>query len=83
MFKAWQANRQGQGNTRLTLTPSVIPNSNYVVMESEWNCLKYFYVFLYCNRQVHMEFLVALYYCLKPAEMREGWWNVKDIIRVE
>jgi len=23
---------QGQGDTRLTLTPSVIPNSNYVIM---------------------------------------------------
>jgi hypothetical protein len=26
------ADRQGQGDTRLTLTPSVIPNSNYVFM---------------------------------------------------
>jgi hypothetical protein len=26
------ADRQGQGDTRLTLTPSVIPNSNYVIM---------------------------------------------------
>jgi len=24
--------RQGQGDTRITLTPSVIPNSNYVIM---------------------------------------------------
>jgi hypothetical protein len=29
------ADRQGQGDTRLTLTPSVIPNSNYVVMVSD------------------------------------------------
>jgi hypothetical protein len=38
------AERQGQGqeDTRLTLTPSVIPNSNYVIMISDWNCLKYF-----------------------------------------
>jgi hypothetical protein len=34
-----------QGDTRLTLMPSVIPNSNYVFMVSDWNCLKYFYVF--------------------------------------
>jgi hypothetical protein len=27
--------------TRLTLTPSVIPNSNYVIMVSDWNWLKY------------------------------------------
>jgi hypothetical protein len=37
------ADRQGQGDTRLTLTPSVIPNSNYVIMVSD--CLKYFCVF--------------------------------------
>jgi len=24
--------RQGQGDTRLTLTPSLIPNSNYVIV---------------------------------------------------
>jgi hypothetical protein len=39
------ADRKGQGNTKLTLTPSVTPNSNYVIMISDWNCLKYFCVF--------------------------------------
>jgi hypothetical protein len=39
------ADRQGHGDTRLTLTPSVIPNYNYVIMVSDWNCLKYFCVF--------------------------------------
>jgi hypothetical protein len=29
------ADRQGQGDNRLTLTPSVIPNSNYVIIESD------------------------------------------------
>jgi hypothetical protein len=29
------ADRQGQGDTRFTLTPSVIPNSNYVIMVSD------------------------------------------------
>jgi hypothetical protein len=29
------ADRQGQGDTRLTLTPSVIPNSNYVIVASD------------------------------------------------
>jgi hypothetical protein len=42
------ADRQGQEDTRLTLTPSVIPNSNYVVMVSDWKCLKYFFV-LFCT----------------------------------
>jgi hypothetical protein len=55
------ADRQGQGNTRLILTPSFIPNSNYVIMVSDWNCLKYFCVFLYCNYQVHRDFLITLY----------------------
>jgi hypothetical protein len=31
----------GPGHYRLTLTPSVIPKSNYVVMVRDWNCLKY------------------------------------------
>jgi hypothetical protein len=29
------ADRQGQRDTRLTLTPSVIPNSNYIIMVSD------------------------------------------------
>jgi hypothetical protein len=43
------ADRQGQGNTRLTLTPAVILNFNYVIMVSDWNCLKYFCVFFFCT----------------------------------
>jgi hypothetical protein len=39
------ADRQGQWDTGLTLTPSVITNSNYVIMVSDWNCLKYFFLF--------------------------------------
>jgi hypothetical protein len=31
-----------QGDIRLPLTPSVTPHSNYVIMVSDWNCLKYF-----------------------------------------
>jgi hypothetical protein len=37
--------RLGQGDTILTLTPSVIPNFNYVFMVSYWNSLKYFACF--------------------------------------
>jgi hypothetical protein len=55
------ADSQGQGDTRLTLTPSVIPNSNYVIMVSDWNCLRYFCMFLYCNHEVHRDFLITLY----------------------
>jgi hypothetical protein len=38
------ADRQAQGDTSLTLTPTIIRNSNYVNMVSDWNCLKYFRV---------------------------------------
>jgi hypothetical protein len=57
----WHADCQGQEDIRLTLTPSIIPNSNYVIMVSDWNCLKYFCLFLYCNHQVHRDFLITLY----------------------
>jgi hypothetical protein len=46
---------------RLSLTPSVIPNSNYVIVASDWNGLKHFCLFLYCNHQVHRDFLITLY----------------------
>jgi hypothetical protein len=56
------AGHQGKGDTRLTLSPSVIPNSNYVIVVSDWNCLKYFCVcFLYCNHQANRNFLITLY----------------------
>jgi hypothetical protein len=41
MFKVSPASLQTFIDTRLTLTPSVIPNSNYVNMVSDWNCLKF------------------------------------------
>jgi hypothetical protein len=44
-FQSAPTNFQGHGDTKLTLTLSVIPNSNYVIMVSELNCLKYFCVF--------------------------------------
>jgi hypothetical protein len=31
----WQPTARARGDTRLTLTPSVIPNSNYVIMVSD------------------------------------------------
>jgi hypothetical protein len=34
---------------------------HYVITVSDWNCLKYFCVFLYCNNQVHRDFLITLY----------------------
>jgi hypothetical protein len=40
------AERQGQRGTRLTLMPSVIPTSVYVIMVSDLNYLKYFCGFL-------------------------------------
>jgi hypothetical protein len=45
MFKVSPVSLQTFIDTRLTLTPSVIHNSNYVITVSDWNCLKYFCVF--------------------------------------
>jgi hypothetical protein len=55
--------RASQGDTRLTLTPSVIPISNYIIMVGVWNFLKYciFACVLYCNHRVHRDFLIPLY----------------------
>jgi hypothetical protein len=51
MFKVSPASLQTFIGTRLTLTPSVIPNSNYVIMVRDLNCLKYFCVY----HQVHKD----------------------------
>jgi hypothetical protein len=45
MFKVSPASLQTFTDTRLTLTPSVIPDSNYVIMVDDSNCLKYFCLF--------------------------------------
>jgi hypothetical protein len=75
------ADRQGQGDTRLTLTPSAIHNSNYVIMESDWNSFKYFCVFLYCN-QVHRDFLITLYkYSVRTSH--RTWCEPKEDQSVE
>jgi hypothetical protein len=41
------ADCQSQGDTKLTLKPSIIPNSNYVIMVSDWNSLKNVCVFFF------------------------------------
>ena len=41
--------RQGQGDTRITLTPSVIPNYNYVITVGDRNCLKYWIFACFCT----------------------------------
>jgi hypothetical protein len=65
-----------QGDTRPTLTLSVIPNSNCVIMVSDWNCLKYFCLFLYCNHQVHRDFLITLY-----IQQEQGYMFLLKILR--
>jgi hypothetical protein len=56
MFKVSPAMLQTFIDTRLTLTPSIIHNSNYVIMVGDLNCLKYCCVFLYFKLQVHRVF---------------------------
>jgi hypothetical protein len=53
MFEVFPASLQTFIDTRLTLMPSVIPNSNYVFMVSDRNFKIFLCVFLYCNHQVH------------------------------
>jgi hypothetical protein len=64
MFKVSPADRQGQGDTRLTLMSSVIPNSNYVIMVSDWKCSKYFCMFFYTVIIRCTDFLITLYFSL-------------------
>jgi hypothetical protein len=53
MYKVSPASLQTFINTVLTLTASVIPNSNYVITISFWKDLKYLCMFLYCGHHVH------------------------------
>jgi hypothetical protein len=82
MFKVSPASLQTFTDTRLTLTPSVLPNSNYVIVVSEWNCLKYFCVFVWTSpktplgtplnvtlRRVELSWL---YVCVVPGFRREA-----------
>jgi hypothetical protein len=50
-----------QEDNRLKITPFVIPNSNYVIIVSDLNSLKYFCVFLCYDHQVHRNVLFTLY----------------------
>jgi hypothetical protein len=76
------ADRQGQGDTRLTLAPSVVRKSIYVIVVSDWNCLKYFCMFLYRNHQVHRDFWSP---CMIPAENSEIcnlWYWSLSLVRL-
>jgi hypothetical protein len=57
LFRVSTTSLQTFIDTRFTLTPSAIPNSNYVIMVSDWKCLKYFFVF-YCNHQTFWSFCI-------------------------
>jgi hypothetical protein len=62
---SFAADHQEQGDTRLTQVRSDI--SNYVIMVSDWNCLKYCCLFLYCNHQVHRDYLIVYTHVYVPA----------------
>jgi hypothetical protein len=47
-------------DTRLTLTPSVIRNSNYVITVSDWKCLKYFCLFFVLHSSGAQRLLATL-----------------------
>jgi hypothetical protein len=50
MFKGYPASFQTFIDTPICVLED--RNSNYVIMVNDWNCLKYFYMFLFCNYQV-------------------------------
>jgi hypothetical protein len=59
MFKVSLASLQKFIDTRLTLAPSVILNSNYIIILIE-TAEDIVVFFLYCNHQVHRDFLITL-----------------------
>jgi hypothetical protein len=67
------ANRQGQRDTRLTQTPSVIPNSNYIIMVSDWNCLKYFCMFCVLQSSCAQRLFEHLYIQLQCMIIIQYW----------
>jgi hypothetical protein len=61
MFKVFPASLQTFIDTPNCVLEDRVQCTNNVIMVSDWNCLKYFCVFLYCNHQVHRDFLITLY----------------------
>jgi hypothetical protein len=61
MLEVSPASLQTFIDTPNTLTPSIIPNSNYVIVASDWNFWKYFCVFFSFNHQIHRDFMITLY----------------------
>jgi hypothetical protein len=55
MFKVSPVSLQTFVATRLTLTPSVILNYNYLITEVIETIYNTFALFFYCNHQVHRE----------------------------
>jgi hypothetical protein len=72
------ADRQGQGDTRLPLTSSVIHNSNYVIMVTDLNYFKYFCMFLYCN-QVHRDLLITLWKAVWETALGLPIWIICNV----
>jgi hypothetical protein len=60
MFKVSPASLQTFIDPILTLTPSAIPNPNYIIMVIEI-VQNIFACFLCCNYLVHRDFLIILY----------------------
>jgi hypothetical protein len=61
MFKVSSTYLQTFIDTPNCVLEDRVQYTNYVIMVSDWNCLIYFCVFLYCNHQVHRDLLITLY----------------------
>jgi hypothetical protein len=64
MFKLSPASLQTFIDTPNCVLEDCVQYTNYVVMVSDWSCLKYFWVFLHYNNQVQRDFLITLYTAL-------------------
>jgi hypothetical protein len=54
MFKASPANLQIFIDTPNCVLEDRVQYTNNVIVVSDWNCLKHFCVFLYCNHRVNI-----------------------------
>jgi hypothetical protein len=61
MFKVSPASLQTFIDTPNCVLEDRVQYANYFILVSDWNCLKYFCVFLYRNHQVRRDLFITLY----------------------
>jgi hypothetical protein len=65
IFSPWKIRRLRLGfNPRTWVLKASTQPLDHRSRYGDWNCLKYFCVFFYCNHQMHRDFLITLYVML-------------------